>query len=100
MGKGKSFPNAIAQFAITYANLTDEDYKEFTTAIADGKLAVDDGTTADAGLVNVTPSDDDDDVTKQDVVEGDSVEPSAASAADTLAADAEGKAASTDGPGS
>lgn len=100
MGKGKSFPNAIAQFAITYANLTDEDYKEFTTAIADGKLAVDDGTTADAGLVNVTPSDDDDDVTKQDVVEGDSAEPSAASAADTLAADAEGKAASTDGPGS
>jgi hypothetical protein len=48
MGKGKAFPAAISEFAVTYANLTDEDYKTFTTAIADGALAVDDGVVAGA----------------------------------------------------
>lgn len=38
VGRGRIFAEAMAQFAITYANLMEADYAEFTAAIADGEV--------------------------------------------------------------
>ncbi len=38
LGSGNSFSSGIGDFAVTYANLMEADYAEFTEAIADGEM--------------------------------------------------------------
>ena len=41
LGKGKSFPNAMARYAVDYADQNDRDYQALLDAIADGRIVAD-----------------------------------------------------------
>ena len=40
LGKGDSFDQAIARFAVTYADQNDSDYAELEAAVDDGRLEI------------------------------------------------------------
>jgi hypothetical protein len=43
LGNSVAFDNAIAEFAVAYADQNERDFKEFTKAIADGRLQAERG---------------------------------------------------------